>query len=255
MYFDPGGERKLRFETLMWGGDESLFVVPGWAALRMIAIVQSALADWKANDRELFHATGVVICDRKSPIRQSKALAESLANSAKKCARDRSLVQIQILEGVEVPDTRIDDFRKKLFGTDAPDCFSFAGGADWEEIMRLLAQTIHPKGLPRSQLMRLLQQAVKQGCFRPSDTNSEAAHGIWREFQELLQRYEMRDGAPFPDDFLADANFGYTARHPLMPLVHLAQFWDYAFPYGQTVKTPLSVVEGEPATTTNGGEG
>ena len=74
--------RRLRLETLLWGGDEMTWVVPAWLAWDVLGRVFRTTADWKIELREdggefpgrrLTHAAGVVIAHYKTPIRQCRA--------------------------------------------------------------------------------------------------------------------------------------------------------------------------------------
>jgi hypothetical protein len=69
-------ERALRFETLLWGGDEMTLVAPAWLGFALIQLFYRLTADWKRNERlsriltrkeSLTHAGGIVFCHAKTP--------------------------------------------------------------------------------------------------------------------------------------------------------------------------------------------
>jgi hypothetical protein len=112
--------QRLRFELLLWGGDEFLFVVPAWLGLSALYHVFEATADWTwsqprsvTGDDEpdsshpLTHAGALIFCDRKTPIDRMTQLARDLAEQGVKDAedggRDRSRFEYLILESIDFP--------------------------------------------------------------------------------------------------------------------------------------------------------
>jgi hypothetical protein len=83
----------FRIETLMWGGDELIWVVPAWCALETVRFFFDHTKDWSLRDGadesekaelpKLTHSVGLVFCSYKSPIRSVVSLARELAESAK----------------------------------------------------------------------------------------------------------------------------------------------------------------------------
>ncbi len=82
----PGNER-FRIETLMWGGDELVWVVPAWCGLETVRFFFDHTKNWTltggTDEPKLTHAVGMVLCSHKSPIRSVVSLAKELAESAK----------------------------------------------------------------------------------------------------------------------------------------------------------------------------
>lgn len=76
-----------RFETLTWGGDEFLFVMPSWLGLPVLAEVEAALRGWALDGHALTFGLGLAICDRKTPARIARRTANDLADSAKAAAK------------------------------------------------------------------------------------------------------------------------------------------------------------------------
>jgi hypothetical protein len=73
----------LRFETLLWGGDEMLFVVPAWKGWEFVADFYAASKCWTFEGEKLTHAGGLVFCHHNAPIGRVKKLAMDLANEIK----------------------------------------------------------------------------------------------------------------------------------------------------------------------------
>lgn len=85
----------VRFETLLWGGDEIMFIVParlGWRVAEKIAEVAEKLTiDVDAGKGgtppyRLRFAVGMVFCHHDAPISRIKSLADDLAGIAKQTA-------------------------------------------------------------------------------------------------------------------------------------------------------------------------
>jgi len=80
---------RVRIETLLWGGDEHIWVVPAWKAWETLEFFfeQTTTRDWQIDRHKLTHAAGVVLCSHKSPIRDAVHLAKALAESVKRDQR------------------------------------------------------------------------------------------------------------------------------------------------------------------------
>jgi hypothetical protein len=85
----------VRFETLLWGGDEIMFIVParlGWRVAETIAKVVETLAigvdtvNGETKSSRLHFAVGMVFCHHDAPIARIKTLADDLAAIAKRKA-------------------------------------------------------------------------------------------------------------------------------------------------------------------------
>ena len=73
----------VRFETLLWGGDEIMFIVParlGWQVAEAIANIAKTLT---INQTALTFGVGMVFCHHDAPISRIKELADELADYAK----------------------------------------------------------------------------------------------------------------------------------------------------------------------------
>lgn len=73
-----------RLETLLWGGDETRFVVPAWCAFAFAARVHEAIKSWTFQGDRLTHAFGLVLCRYNGPIHRIARLTEELATLAKR---------------------------------------------------------------------------------------------------------------------------------------------------------------------------
>ena len=74
---------RLRIETLMWGGDELLIVLPAWLALEAAQLFfEACRIEWPAGQPRQ-HSAALVFAHHNAPIGPLKNLASSLADTAK----------------------------------------------------------------------------------------------------------------------------------------------------------------------------
>lgn len=235
---------KLRFETLMWGGDESLFVLPAWKVRDLLDVIASDMSSesWSLGSGiRLTTAYGVLICSAKMPISIAKSLVESLLDSAKALngggTRDR--LTLQIIESIEAPTGDVRGLRRQLYETDADGAFTLSGHADVERYLSVCDRVTDPqRGLPRSQLQWLLSQKGEGKL----PTSRDAGH----ELLELAVRRSRQGGNPAEVEeevnsllaALRDDVLGRAAGFPYLPYQRLAELWDLLRPF-----PALSVVE------------
>ncbi len=221
------GEMFLRVDTLLWGGDEMLFVMPAWAVWDLVGVIAAQTRDWEFVV-PLHHSAGLVICDEKAPIRAMRGLAETLADAAKRHP-EASLLQYEVLEGIDLPFDALDRHRDQVFAGQPADGFSLDmhRWADVTTGIRLLK-----RHFPRSQLYRHLRGAVRDGHLsdRPAAAAPEFATPGAR-LDALRDQLGAYGAAARPPCDLSAALFasglGRGGDASLMPLVHLAALWDY----------------------------
>lgn len=247
-FLTPAGE--LRFETLMWGGDELLFVMPSWLALEFAANFFEWTRGWTTPDGDpITFSAGLVVCDHKIPIRQAKTVALQLADIGKKMqpmpskdgsVQTRSLLQIEIFESLSLPDVEFGRYRHRLYFPDDPNTADDEIGsvdrvlaiadASWGGMRGLLDRIAGLKkasGLPRSQLYRLLRKASATGFARSRrDAEDEALRA---EYEKYRRRAGM-DTAPDIERLEVHKPATGSKVPFSLNLALLAMLWDYAAP-------------------------
>lgn len=130
---------KIRLETLLWGGDEIIWVVPAWLGLTVldtfykqadkhITFVENrpvkltkkqkrrakknATPKTTAITHHLKHAAGLVFCNYKAPIHRVINLAKDLAELSKKQTKD-NLFSYQVLESFDHAGKNLEGWRRK----------------------------------------------------------------------------------------------------------------------------------------------
>jgi hypothetical protein len=105
----------VRLETLLWGGDEMLLVVPASKGLRLLQFFYEFTKDWKFKDNDLTHAGGLVFCRAKTPIRRIRKFAQELADAVKEKNREESRFDYMVLESIDYPSESLEKLREKIF--------------------------------------------------------------------------------------------------------------------------------------------
>lgn len=232
----------LRFETLRWGGDEVIWVAPAWLAFWLVEAFFAFSADWTYEGHALTHGGGVAICDRKTPIRQAIAVAETLADLAKQTTvadKPVNVVQIEVFESADLPQGgELDRYRAALYPGIASEAFTLPGDTFSTIIDRFEGDCIHDEGLPRSQLYRLLEQAKEWNAFRDSGGDEK----LQVELKNYLKNAGRRLGNPEELDFnfWGNAPQGWPIAHPPLAfrLALAARWWDYAAPFASVPNPP-----------------
>ncbi|WP_457671105.1 Cas10/Cmr2 second palm domain-containing protein [Thiolapillus sp.] len=109
---------KLRLELLLWGGDEVMLVVPGWAGfstLRLFYKQMEGLGE-KSIGTPLTHAGGLVFCSHKTPIQRISRLARELVEHAKEFSRKQDLYFPLLLESEDYPLQHVREHWEEHYG-------------------------------------------------------------------------------------------------------------------------------------------
>lgn len=171
------GERGLRFEVLLWGGDELMVVVPAWCGAALLAKFFALTANWTPDipstlatglktgdkpalttDGHMTHGAGLVFCHVKTPIARIRALANDLADRAKDAlgASVANVYEVAALESIDYPAESLDDYYRNRFGTAASQRWRpRLAPSDEQALSALRAGLVN---LPRRQVYDLAQQ-------------------------------------------------------------------------------------------------
>jgi hypothetical protein len=233
----------FRFETLLWGGDEMVFVMPSWIALWWAQMFFDQWAkDWtmpvhgEGATETLTHAMGIVICDRRTPLRQARAMAEALCNAAKSVPGDSpaDAVQIEVFESVDLPDSAagLAEYRRTRYiapekkeDKDEKEASLFTlTPTELRDLPGLIAALEHDEtGLPRSQAYRQLHSLRDQGALSHDNTINT--------IKSVFKAYLAAAGKGREGGIKALADWGGD-RPAGLTLALLTHYWDYVDPFG-----------------------
>ena len=116
------GKGILPLETLLWGGDEMMFVVPASKGFALAQMFYQQSRNWSieldGTKHKLTHAGGLVFCHYKTPIGRVKKLAEDLADEIKEreYGREGNYFDYAVLESIDYPAETLDEFFAKRYG-------------------------------------------------------------------------------------------------------------------------------------------
>lgn len=107
-------EERIRLETLLWGGDEILWVTPAWKGWEV--------AKWfftqphNVRGHELTYGCGLVFCHAKAPITNIVALAHRLGDLAKAARGGENVHRLayEVLESYDDISGDLDDHRRRF---------------------------------------------------------------------------------------------------------------------------------------------
>ena len=94
---------EIRLETLVWGGDEVIWVVPAWKGFDLLQLFYNHLKDWPKiiPGQKITFAAGIVFCNHKSPIHSVRDLAKDLCDRVKAVSKDSDIIAYQVLESFD----------------------------------------------------------------------------------------------------------------------------------------------------------
>ena len=218
---------KLRFETLLWGGDEMLFLLPAWLGLEFAQKFFALTADWNYGDKPLKHAAGLVMAKSSAPISQLQKLAKKLAENGKADKKINSLSWI-VLESFDHAGDEMDDYWQR----------SGIAAAGWqklllspEKIAALRAVAPLKDLLPRSAMVRVLRslaagkgqeelplllRSYESAHTAVDEVQRSALEALWQAFGLTWQNWQKKPETAPEDDAVA-----WTA---------LLELWDYLSP-------------------------
>lgn len=105
---DERADGAIRLETLLWGGDELIWVVPAWKGFETLRLFTEQSKGWTIPDgldprkeHPFTHAGGVVFCSCKAPIHRMTKLAQQLAELAKDRSRRETWLGVEMLESFD----------------------------------------------------------------------------------------------------------------------------------------------------------
>ncbi len=169
---EPDIPASLRLETLLWGGDEIIWVVPAWRAWWLLGrFYQEVRENWKLKGEPLTLAGGLVFCNHKTPIHRIVELAQKLGDEVKRYY-DRNGVALQVLESYDHTGSDFNSFRKSYVPSGSSRKEMILNG---EEMLPLLDAAKEIKTvIPKRQLYRLVSLLYQPGdCLEEKEKREQ----------------------------------------------------------------------------------
>jgi hypothetical protein len=123
-----------RFDALLWGGDDMTFVMPAWLALPFLEVFFRVTEGYTFKPKghqpqRLYHRAACIIANKKTPIRQMRALASnaewelSCALKMAKQSQDEmkpancGVFSVDVFESAALPHAEIIPYRTEQYGS------------------------------------------------------------------------------------------------------------------------------------------
>ncbi|HPQ94483.1 MAG: hypothetical protein KDI44_09145 [Thiothrix sp.] len=259
----------IRLETLLWGGDEMLLVMPAWEGfdfLQRFFAFGWQLPDGEGGaDKPLTHAAGIVFCQANTPIRIIQKLARELAEDIKELkngqgdpiGRQQNGWDYLVLESVDYPTNEsLSGYFAERYGKTLADSRpGWLPAIDgWDRQRGELEALLTGKAVTRGQLHRIVQAIRRYPDPGKGEDDKACVAHAWVEVitleggvlaeahpQEQAERrlFEVSEGQTFlktlPDR--ARVWFGVESfddpKQRAWFWIHLLELWDYLIPCQQ----------------------
>lgn len=252
----------IRLETLLWGGDEMLFVVPAWLGMDFLQRFFECSRTWTLADgkAELTHAAGIVFCQAKTPIRIIQQLAKDLADRVKEAkdaegndvGRTRDSWDYLVLESIDYPtNPDLACYFTARYPTLSKRPESAIATTHWNQAKTALHALLNEGDLPIRQVYRILEafhKAPPSGeltwneLFELNKKSEQERHKLEEklskqekaEFQLIRTlKSDPRESVQTKLRYLADEFFDLNidkAEQRAWLWLHLRELWDYLLP-------------------------
>jgi hypothetical protein len=211
---ESGGAGPIRFETLLWGGDEVLWVVPAWRGWWLLEFFCERSRDWTIEFPPevrvpLRHAGGLVFCHHNAPIYRIRHAVAELARLAK-VDPERNLVAYQVFESFDYAGGELAELRRRRSPPGLGDHDLLLEGSKLQGV--LASASSLRDSLPHGQVLALVRRQVEDA---PAEDAQLAAHRA-----QILSALPP-ERRPDLDRLLARLGGEQVAW------LHLAELWDY----------------------------
>lgn len=271
---DPIGAKGpvIRFELLLWGGDEIMFIVPGrvgWRVMEQIAVTVAELSfdaaslglpDGAIETRAATFSVGAVFCHHDAPITRVKALADDLCSHIKRLKKEGdagrdgkadTLFMVEVLESFDHVGMDLDGHLQKRTPKWPGDPFPAAtkkamrvmDRAEVEGLRMAAVALAEGRGgkLSRGRLRQTAFALHREAAPGAEFTGEKWVNYVRRSAKELQgDARRVADevfGVPKPDTSLEkEGTKGALGQARLFTL--LEEYWDYLTP--EKVEEPVA---------------
>lgn len=182
----------IAIETLLWGGDEVMFVVPAWCGLELAELFFKETEKMQFMQTKLTHACGLVFCHHQAPISRISTLAKNLADKGKENDRDSNSLNWLVLESFDHTGSGLDDYLLRLFNNKHITWDSLTLAPSFLSQLKL-AMPVLKKSIPRSAVVKLIQLLVAKSDTILNQDNQEVDHPLFaRAFKQITELQENK---------------------------------------------------------------
>ncbi len=221
-------DHNILMETLLWGGDEMLFVVPAWKGMETIQFFYEISHNWQHDGTPLTHAGGIVFCHYKTPISQVIRTAKALAETVKTVSRNTNKFEYLVLESIDYPTQSLNDFWNLRYGKRTKQQVPSLKPAtqNWQKLIPELAQSLEQ--LPRGAIYDIGKYWVEHWQKSPDSETLADRITRFKEVNEVAYNKLFADVFPYLVDTMLDKTIREQHNNP--GWLHLVELWDYLAP-------------------------
>lgn len=187
----------VRLETLLWGGDEFMMVVPAWCGLELAELFFDSTKGlrYPVDGGDLLsHCCGLVFCHRQAPISGISALAKTLADQGKAMNKALGLdnrLHWMVLESFDQAAGDMGEFLKRRFAVRRKVGNDMVPAVAWSHLaLGPISVTSLRRGvpvlkdtLPRSAIVHIARRMAEGSAF---DADNNAHPLIRRSYRQVI---------------------------------------------------------------------
>ena len=239
----------IRFETLLWGGDEVMFVMPaalGWrfGAFFFDHLGGKNLRDAGAGlpDHPLTHAAALVFCQHSAPIERIKHLAkDQMAEFGKHADRYRDSLVVVALESFDHLGTDFEHGMNQRYNKVQPlknmilaDSRGGTLGNHLTVIANHLKTLRRSETFPRSQLRGLVNAMLRNDAAATASELAQFSDGKNADGDPIkIPPRQFRNATGEEKQLLHASLLPLFNDDPITLWLQLEELWDYALPESQ----------------------
>ena len=225
------GKNPIRLETLMWGGDEVLLIVPAWQGMAVMQLFFELYKDWTLMGKKVQYDGGIVFCSNKTPITHVRDLARDLADNCKEYRKenpeyhsDCCLWDYLVLESVDYPCDTLSQYFSLLYNKKVAQRTPLADlPIDSSNTYLALIQSIKQR-LSKRQLYALAKELVSS---KDPATQLKPLKKC-AQFKRMQTLYNKGDD--ITGTLEKDLKLLFPAATPEWQWLHLLELYDYLAP-------------------------
>ncbi len=230
--------KRIRLETLLWGGDEIILIVPAWKGMEVIQTFYKISDAWvfendpltHNNKKPLTHAGGIVFCNHKTPVSQAVKAAQELAEYVKeKVSRFENRFEYLVLESIDYPTQSIVSFWDLRYGNGVKKhCAALKPvDGDWRDLSRFLSDWLN--SLPKGAILNIAMEWVDY--WRNGGKDASVLEQRVERLKDIDKNaYDLLFSKVFPLFTASILNDTPKEQQYNSGWVHLTELWDYLAP-------------------------
>ncbi len=226
------GEREkrptMRFETLLWGGDELMFVMPAALGWQFAAMFFDRMSGASFGTQTLTHAAGLVFCQHHTPIHRLQGLVrDQMVEFSKGIDRERDSLMVVALESLDHLGTSYEESMNGRYRGVQPlkkNILAAPEGCEMGKYLLEIATSVEAlrgsESFARSQLRTLVARVLEQADRAGAEQEAAIVEGALPEC--------FSNASPEDVTVLRGSLYNLFGRDSITLWLQLEELWDYA---------------------------